>query len=868
MMKAGDGSFSVCRWGMLILLLLVFFAQLALGSRQLSLTSDEPPHLGAGYTYLTTGETWHIPSLGNPPLIIAWIALPTALANPRIPLQILPNWGAFALPPYFRALFPLLGPVEQLEVAGRVPVMLLGVLLGSLVFRWAADLFGYKGGLLALALMVFDPTMVAHAQLATIDVGVTMLGFATFFVCWRSLAWRRSGLWWDVGIGLLAGATMAAKVSGVVWVGLVVGMTLVVEVVRSAGQKPGFFRKTWFLVRRTATIGAVALLFLWGIYGFRVGPVSVGSYVLTVPASHHWEGLLQQMASPAIRLMFLAGEAGVGGWWWYFPFAFLIKNPVPLLAIWIGAIVLSVWHRSLTLVDFLFLLAFPAVYMAVAIYSKVNIGYRHLLPIHPFLYVLAAQLPSRRFTRPLGAKSVTGNLREGRVLWVGLWVWYVVGTLRVFPHYLAYFNELAGGPRNGYRYLVDSNLDWGQGFKALKKELDRLDVRSPLRLGHHWYVGPESYGVEYEPLPPLPGAPAVFSPRFDPPPGTYVLGATLLQRGSGDLEQYEWFKHHDPIAQPGYALFVYRVDPHQPPATWIAQCVEPAAPLDEEVIAREFHTQPLRRVYFDCTQSWIYPEDGQTSGWYALHDQVLQAGGPFWQPHLDQAHLSYVHDRYDGIGPAFRLYEFSPGMQGVAVTSTARVAPPGMSPAQVAAERPLVEAPLQLDGPLDFVGYRLVEATPEAVALETWWRVTEVGDAGARPLSIMAHLVGDDGHPVGVADGLGVPVEVWQAGDVLVQYHHFPLAPGEWGSDADAPLPVSGRGWGRDLVSDAPLPVSGRGSEGLWLQTGVYWLDTLERQAVAGPGQATGDHILVGEIRLAGEPVNSSHLVTLLGRSD
>jgi len=814
-----------------ILLLLVFFAQLAFGSRQLSLTSDEPPNLGAGYTYLTTGETWYIPSLGLPPLLIAWMTWPVVLVNPHLPLQTLPNWHAPALPPYFRALLPLLGPVERLEVAGRVPMMLLGMLLGSLVFRWAADLFGEKGGLLALALMVFDPTMVAHAQLMTTDVGVTLLGLATFFVAWRRARARYApmeGLRWDIVIGLLSGATMAAKVSGLIWVGLVIGIIAVAEVVRSTGQKAGFSEKIRFLVRRVIIIVAVAFLFLWGVYGFRVGPARVGPYLLTVPAAHHWESLVLQFASTSGRLMFLAGETRLGGgWWWYFPFAFLIKNPIPLLLIWVGAAIVSMCRRSLTsvvFVDRLFLLAFPAVYAAVAIYSEFNIGYRHMLPIHPFLYVFAAQWVDVGQSEKPGFSEKTRFLR---VLWVVLWIWYIVGTVRVFPHHLAYFNELVGGPRDGYRYLVDSNVDWGQSFKTLRKDLDHIDIRPPLRLGHQWYAGPELYGVRYEAIPPFADdSSVVFSSRFDPPPGTYVLGATLLQYGGfGGTEEYEWFKHHLPIAQPGYALFVYRVDPHHPPATWIAQCTKPTPPLEDEVISKEFHTRPLRRVYFDCTQSWIYPEDERTSGWYALHDEVLQEDSPFLQPHLDQTHLAYVHHQYDAMAPAFRLYEFRPSMQALRYTQSVRVAPPGVGPRQVIAEQPVITAPLTLEGPLTFLGYRLLDTRPEAVALETWWQVTEENVSKMRPLSIMAHLVRDDGHPIGVADGLGVPVETWQAGDVLVQYHHFPLTPELWGNN----------------------------ERRAWLQTGVYWLDTLERQEVTGPGQHTGDHILLGEIRLAGE---------------
>jgi hypothetical protein len=904
-----NGSLSVRRWGAVLLLLLVFFAQLALSSRQLSLTSDEPPNLGVGYTYLTTGETWYIPSLGHPPLLFAWMAIPVALSNPHIPVETLTNWGTFPLPPYLHALFPLLGPVEQLEVIGRVPMMLLGLLLGSLIFRWAADLFGYKGGLVALALMVFDPTIVAHTPLATGDLGITLVGFAMLFVGWRWVRTKRhrfaleetgadadvrpkklvSAVRWGVVIGLLGGATMAAKVSGFIWVGLLVGLLVIVEWLghRDAGRRTGAETKDgqvqdlplrwWVVAGMSVIIVAVALLFLWAMYGFRVGPVDIGSYTLTLPASDHWAGLVRQMERSETRMMFLAGEAGVGGWWWYFPLAFLIKNPVPLLVIWIGAILVSLCTRSLTLADLLFLLAFPLVYSVAGIYSGINIGYRHMLPIHPFLHVLGAQWVTiwaagaraggMRAGCPRsdhsgstrlggrGNRAPTANRgagkwmhAAGRVLWVVLWVWYVAGTVRIFPHYLAYFNELAGGPSNGYRYLVDSNLDWGQSFKTLRKELEQLDIRLPLRLGHYWYAGPELYGVQYEPLPPLSDAPPVFSPRFDPPPGTYVLGATLLYSGPGDLEQYEWFKHHTPVAQPGHALFVYRVDPHDPPTTWIAQCTVPAVPLNEETITREFYTQPLRRIVFDCTQSWIYPEGGETGGWYALHDEVLQeeigadadvrknlaSAGPMAQ-HLDQAHLAYVHSRYDGLGPAFHLYEYRHSDdarsddvhagRGDAVTtpytSTAWIASPDMSadrfnPDQITSAVP-VEAPVALDGPLTYLGHRVVESGPQAVTVETWWRVREGEIPRTRPLSIMAHLVRGDGQPVGVADGLGVPLDVWQAGDILVQYHEFALPP--------------------DLEEGT-----------YWLQTGVYWLDTLERQQVVGPMQKTGDSLIVGEI--------------------
>jgi hypothetical protein len=132
-----------------------------------------------------------------------------------------------------------------------------------------------------------------------------------------------------------------------------------------------------------------------------------------------------------------------------------------------------------------------------------------------------------------------------------------VSVLRVHPHYLAYFNEAAGGPRNGWRHLADSNLDWGQGLIALK---DWLDVHAPdrrLHLAYHGFMDPRLLGIDYT-LPPA-----------TPAPGLYAIGANFLSglawqdrnvpQGLGFIGPGEltYFREFEPVATPGYSIYVY-----------------------------------------------------------------------------------------------------------------------------------------------------------------------------------------------------------------------------------------------------------------------------------------------------------------------
>ena len=789
-------------------LLLVMFAQLVCGARHLSMTSDEPSHIAAGLTYLETGELWVPPLHGHPPLINALAAWPLLLQPERPRLQTLPGWGR-DFSTYVRALWPLLGPIERLAFVTRLPIMLLAMLLTALVFRWASELFGRPAGALAVALMACDPNMIAHAQLDTTDLGVALTGFAALYVTWRAARSRTvHGQWVGALLGgALLGLTMAGKGSGFLYLPAMLAVLAwgYAPAWRARRRLTGLGR--WF--GQATVIGVVALLTLWAVYRFEVGPLP-GSDVIAPFPSHLrlWQTIFRDIE----RIAFLRGETRVGGWWWYFFYSTAIKTPIPLLigmawaaAAWLRR-VRRRWWKTLPL------LVFPALYWAVAIYSQMNIGHRHLLPTYPFIYVFVGQL----------AQAVRGKKQFVRLgMAAALLIWYAAEAIGIYPFYLAYFNQFVGGPQHGYHHLADSNVDWGQSFIALRDFMEREAI-DQVRLSYYTYVDPAVYGVQYDPLPPALGVTGDALSRFAPRPAVYAISATPLQGiMTAQADLYDWFRHREPDAQIGYGLLIYDVKPEDVAVEWVAQCTAPVAPLPPDEISAGEGKQ-VRIAYFDCATAWLYPDGGATPGHYALARDSEILADSFVQSRLRTASLVY-EQRLPGALPAFVLYAEPGAGAQIPETQFAWAAPSTWPPAQAIAEGTSVSPPVTMSGPLSFLGAR-ADAGPvragDVVEMDTYWRVESLPEG--RWLSVMAHLLAGDGTLVAGEDGLGVPVAQWQQGDVIVQHHTLAL-----------PAQIA----------------AGR----YWLETGVYWSDSVERWDALWRGNVAGDRLLVGEVQVATE---------------
>jgi len=284
----------------------------------------------------------------------------------------------------------------------------------------------------------------------------------------------------------------------------------------------------------------------------------------TLPEAYIY-GFIRAESISYNRPSFLLGRYSNTGFRGYFFYAFLLKTPLPTLLLIITALVFSLRRCAERPWPVIFLLGPAGLYFLVATASHLNIGIRHLLPIYPFLYVLAGGLALelncwRRTTRAVAMLAIAGMIAvSSRV------VFFPANGLKYqafAPHYLAYFNELAGGPANGYKDLVDSNLDWGQDLKNLKLWLDAHDIKDPICLSYFGKADPRYYQIAYHNMP------GGYS--FDPeegfeqlrPGGLLAISATELQ-GVYDSPTYrlalqEFLKHCRLVDVVGYSIFVYQ----------------------------------------------------------------------------------------------------------------------------------------------------------------------------------------------------------------------------------------------------------------------------------------------------------------------
>jgi hypothetical protein len=198
----------------------------------------------------------------------------------------------------------------------------------------------------------------------------------------------------------------------------------------------------------------------------------------------------------------------------------------------------------------MFIILPSLLYLAVAMTGKTDVGLRYILPLYPLMILLAA-------------KAVAECLRRkwSRVSFVALIAWQCIACAWSYPHYLAYFNEFVGGPRNGYRWLVDSNLDWGQDLKGLKRWMDDNGA-SHINLAYFGSADPGNYGIECTYLA---GSPPFAQEQIRKPrlPGLVAVSATHLQGVYLSGAERNFFRPlltRKPDAVIGHSIHVYWVD--------------------------------------------------------------------------------------------------------------------------------------------------------------------------------------------------------------------------------------------------------------------------------------------------------------------
>lgn len=467
-------------------------------------TFDETAHIAAGVSYLQKGDFRMNPE--HPPLVKMWAALPVVLFGPHSP-----DYGSESWKSGDRWMFGfefLQGPASDGTrrdpasslVPARVAMVVLGVLLGLVVFAWSKELWGARGALVSLFLFSLSPTMLAHARLVTLDLPAA-LGFSVATWCaWRFF--RKGGL--VRGLALVAAAAVAPLIK---FSGLLLAPILLVQWILEAARRRA--RVRFLGVGAACFIGSVALfcILTWAAYSFRYAPSPGGEY------SYNWQetSLRKGLAADAIgavrglrllpegclygvayvfgkadRRAFLNGQISNHGWLLYFPESFLLKTPPALLLLLAWLVFLGFRHRRWVAPEAWFLIVAVAIYSFAAFAGRFNIGHRHLVPIYPFLFIAAGA----------SGKILERNDRNNKVILLLLLVLFAGSSLLAFPRYLSYFNLLAGGPRGGWRYLVDSNIDWGQDLRRLRAWMNENGV-DEVALAYFGTDDPGAYGLRY-----------------------------------------------------------------------------------------------------------------------------------------------------------------------------------------------------------------------------------------------------------------------------------------------------------------------------------------------------------------------------------
>ncbi len=755
-------------WGTAVLLFMFAFSLTSMTT--LTPTFDEQGFIVRGLAYVR-GENRHM-RVGHP-LGLNALNASLLVGDERIQLPNFdPSWQERSFHrPAELFLWEIGNDVSLVMFLARLPTIWLALLLAAVVGRWSWRMSHRQwAGLLALTLIALDPNILANAQLATTDLGLALGAVLAGFTLWRY--WVRpspfNAILAGIGFGLLQNTKFTA--------GLFVPLFALVIVAGILSQWRSHRRHgrsfPWRIVLTFLLLyPAAAFLALWAAYGFQVGTLPAALPTLpqlaglTVPLSHHIEQLLDiggrlQVETPS----FLIGQYSSTGWWYYFPVAFLLKTPLPILVLLVTAVILRlvyyIFHirspksddgsrvtgHGLRSSDHpLFndaALLIPAVgYFAIALTSEINLGYRHLLPVLPFTAVFIAHAFAA--TRSILTHHASRVTHHGlRITFYITLTLLALIALWIHPHYLSYFNLLAGGPDNGWRYLVDSNLDWGQDLNKLKAWMDENDVEQ-VWLSYFGEARPEYYGITYNGLDSWP--PRLMNPEArpyypnDPAPGIYAISATNLQGiHFADHDQFAWFREREPIAKIGYSIFLYEVPANGGPVDVVLAGLQ----LDDlpSTDYAQFNSNNVIPRWIDPATALIVPHSPRA--WLVVAQDTAVA--PAITALIETWPLRVERGDY-------AMYQIPP-------LSVPEIAP---------------MAVFSLDGGEIGLVSAFVDTavTDHTLHLNTAWQQK----GSPQPLKIFIHLLDAQGNIAAQWDGLGAAWEGWQPNDALLHTHTISL---------------------------------------------------------------------------------------------
>jgi len=551
-------------------------AQLTLSIREQSQTFDESVHIFSGYQY------WQLRDFGanpeHPPLLKLVAAFPLLFnaLEPTVPLvgPSKPTHGDGGVDFLYRNS----RPADRILFESRLGASIIAGLLALLVLIAAREIAGPGAGLLALTLLVFEPNVLAHGALVTTDVAASTFIFAAVFAYYRYAC--RATPWRLIACGVAVGLAFASKHTAILLV-FIMPLLAAGDIFLSRTRGRALILQA---VRASAALGVVsvvALLVLWSMYafqyaarpdGFDLSPsladhadalrsdwqtrlILIAARFQLIPEAYLW-GLADILFATQGRSTFLFGTVYPNGQWFYFPAVFVMKSTLAMLALLLAAPFVLGRMRgrgerttSISARAFWFLIVPPAVIMATSVMSRLNIGFRHILPIVPFLLVLAAAAAMALAQRSRGLAWAVGIVVAA----------HIASSLRAYPHYLTYSNELVGGPSKTYQVMGDSNVDWGQGLAHAAKYLSARGIRKCWFAPLQTHVDLRDVGI---PCRTLQGSLRTGLWPAHPPvvEGTLLVSAHELSGqawGPGELNPYGFLANRKPDALIANSILVY-----------------------------------------------------------------------------------------------------------------------------------------------------------------------------------------------------------------------------------------------------------------------------------------------------------------------
>lgn len=549
----------------LVLMLIIMSFLLIKNAHDDSATTDEPIHILTGYEYWKGVFTVN-PE--HPPLGKQLAAIPlNFIVKPLLPVdqKFTSAINNFYYDSWVETksyaqnwLYNTFGNnPDEIVFAARMIVALATILLGIIIFFVSYKWYGKTTSLISIFLFSLSPIFLTHGHLANTDVWMTLGYFSAVF----SFAWylENPKLYKMLLAAIIFSIALLLKFSAVLLIPVFVLLWLVKFHTSNKDNKYSWKK----FIEVTFVFLVISLFIIWADYGFPMNfaprselnsvysytnkPLQILAPVLQhLPMPLYFKGLIMVFSSSlANRTAFILGHFFSGGVWYYFIIAFLVKEPLSLIILLFSGIFYWIFRkRKLEFHDWVLIIP-VSVYLLASLASKLNIGIRHLLPIYPFIFIFIGYFVSELYEKYKNASKQKFLIFNFIILI--LFVWYLFANISIYPYYMTYFNELAGGPKNGVKLLSDSNIDWGQDMKRLANWLKEQNITEPIKMEYFWsgYLQPKYYGINFTTL-------EQNSPLQK---GWIAVGASALQG-----QEFYWLNNYQPIQIIGNSIYVYKID--------------------------------------------------------------------------------------------------------------------------------------------------------------------------------------------------------------------------------------------------------------------------------------------------------------------